>query len=426
MKKALSLDTILVHGGYDPADHNRSRMVPLYQTAAFCYDSTDHAAALFSLDQPGHIYQRIDNPTVAVAEKRIAAAEKGLGAVGFASGMAAVTGFILNFLSSGDEIAASVCLYGGSMGLLGETLPPLGIKVKFFDPHRPGDLKKIINKRTRLVFVENLANPALSIPDYKGITEVCRAEKLPLAVDNTVATPYLAHPADAGADFILHSGTKYLEGHGTITGGFVIDTGRFTWTKERYPLLFDKAPGGLSWVDKYGPEAFLYRLRGKILMNTGGCMAPLHAWLLVHGMESLHVRMPRHCSNALYLAEALANHPGVAWVNYPGLPGHRSHELAKLWLRNHFGGMLGFGLKGGYEMCRKMIGRIKLISHCTNIGDAKSLIIHPASTTHRNMTPLDRVTAGIGDDFIRLSVGLEEADDLYDALDEAITAKDNP
>lgn len=424
MNKKPSLDTLLIHSGYNPTEHNMSRMVPLYQTAAFCYDSTEHAAALFSMDQPGHIYQRIDNPTVSTAEKRIAATEGGIGSVAFASGMAAVTGFLLNFLSNGDEIAASNCLYGGTMGLLGDTLPQLGIKTRFFDPHRPEELKKALRPETKLVFVENLANPALSIPDYKSIVSLCRENDLPLAVDNTIATPYLARPAEAGADFIIHSATKYLEGHGTMTGGVVVDTGGYNWKKEKYPLLFENAPGGKSWIDKYGKEAFLYRLRGKILMNTGGCMAPFHAWLLLHGMESLHVRMPRHCGNALFLAEALSSHPKVAWVNYPGLPGHRSHALARTWLSGHFGGMLGLGLKGGYEACRAMINRIQLISHCTNIGDTKSLIIHPASTTHRNLSPVERNAAGIGDDFLRLSVGLEDADDLLNALDCAMIEGD--
>lgn len=418
--KNLSIESILVHGGYNPDEHNKSRMTPLYQTSAFCYDSTDQAAELFAMNIPGHIYQRIDNPTVAAAEKRVAETEGGIGAVAFASGMAAVTGFILNFLKPGDEIAAADCLYGGSMGLFTDTLPTLGIKTVFFNPLDQNSLKNVLSKSTKLVFVENLANPSLVVPNHSAIKEVCRENHLPLAVDNTIASPFLTNPISYGADFVIHSCTKYMEGHGSIIGGIVVDSGNFKWDKERYPLLFETAPGGKSFAEKYGNEAFLYRMKGKVLMNTGSCMAPLHAWLLLHGLESLHVRYPRHCENAAYLAEKLSSHPKIAWVNYPSIPTHHSHENAKKYFRNFFGGMLGFGLKGGYDSCRSMIDNIKLISHCTNIGDTKSLMIHPASTTHRNMNENDRIKAGIGNDFIRLSVGLENKEDLLRAIEEAM------
>ena len=297
----------------------------------------------------------------------------------------------------------------------------MGICTDFFDPLDPDAIRAAVNEDTRLVFVENLANPALVVPDYETLSEVCRKFRVPLAVDNTIATPYLTNPLQYGADFVLHSCTKYMEGHGSILGGMVVDGGSFVWERERYPLLYEKAPGGRPFAEKFGPQAFLTRIRGKVLMNTGGAMAPFHAWLLLHGLESLHVRYPRHAENALFLAEQLALHPQVAWVNYPAFSAHPSHVNARRYFRaGHYGGMLGFGLVGGYAACKGVIDRIRLISHCTNIGDTKSLMIHPASTTHRNMPEADRLRAGIGNDFIRLSVGLENREDLWAALREAI------
>jgi O-acetylhomoserine (thiol)-lyase len=419
MARTYDLDTLLIHGGYRPRDHQRARMVPIYQTAAFCYDDVEHAASLFALESPGFIYSRLGNPTVDVAEQRLAAAERGIGAVGFASGMAAVTGIILNCLKPDDEILASNCLYGGSIGLLGDTLPQLGIRTRFFDPLDPGSLERAYTASARMVFVENLANPSLTVPDHEAIGAFCRAKRLPLVVDNTIATPYLTRPIEYGADLVVHSCTKYLEGHGAILGGMVIDSGRFPWDRERYPLLFESAPSGRSFLDAFGEQAFLKRLRGKVLMNTGGCMAPMHAYLLVHGMESLHVRMERHCRNAVKIAEALTRHPKVAWVRYPGLPDHPSHRTASRWL-SAFGGMIGFGPVGGFDACKRFIDRVELLTHGTNIGDTKTLVIHPASTTHRNVPREARLAAGISDDFVRLSVGLESAEDLLAEIDQAL------
>jgi O-acetylhomoserine (thiol)-lyase len=419
MARTYDLDTLLIHGGYRPRDHQRARMVPIYQTAAFCYDDVEHAASLFALESPGFIYSRLGNPTVDVAEQRLAAAERGIGAVGFASGMAAVTGIILNCLKPDDEILASNCLYGGSIGLLGDTLPQLGIRTRFFDPLDLGSLERAYTASARMVFVENLANPSLTVPDHEAIGAFCRAKRLPLVVDNTIATPYLTRPIEYGADLVVHSCTKYLEGHGAILGGMVIDSGRFPWDRERYPLLFESAPSGRSFLDAFGEQAFLKRLRGKVLMNTGGCMAPMHAYLLVHGMESLHVRMERHCRNAVKIAEALTRHPKVAWVRYPGLPDHPSHRTASRWL-SAFGGMIGFGPAGGFDACKRFIDRVELLTHGTNIGDTKTLVIHPASTTHRNVPREARLAAGISDDFVRLSVGLESAEDLLAEIDQAL------
>lgn len=415
--------TQFIHGTYDPKDHCRSRAVPLYQSAAFTYDSVDHAAGLFGLEQPGFIYSRLSNPTVDEAEQRLSLVEQGVGAVAFASGMAAISALILNMLRPGDEILASSCLYGGTAGLLGDTLKTLGITARFFDPLDAQTLRKVLSPATRLVFVENLANPRLDVPDHAALRAVASEIQVPYVVDNTSATPYLTNPIEYGADFVVHSCTKYLDGHGMILGGVVIDAGTFVWDRERYPLLYDATPSGRTYIDQFGPLAFLRRLRSKILMNLGGCMAPFSALLLLRGMETLHVRMQRHCENASMLAAFLANHPRVGWVRYPGLEDHPSHHHASGYLRGHFGGVLGFGPRGGYDASRCFIDRVKLLCHSTNIGDTKTLVIHPASTTHRNLTEQERHQAGIGDDFVRLSAGLENIDDLQGELDRALWSR---
>lgn len=421
MKNNYSLETIMVHGDYNPFEHNRSRMVPIYQTSAFCYDNTDYAAELFALNQPGFIYMRLNNPTVDEAEKRIALLEDGIGAVAFSSGMAAISGLIFNMLKSGDEIIAANCLYGASIGFMKDTLSNVGIQVKFFDSMKPEGLEKLITAKTRLILIENLANPLLVVPDFEQIVRIAKKARIPLAVDNTIATPYLSNPINYGADFVVHSCTKYMEGHGSIIGGMVVDAGTFQWDQERFPLLFEAAPGGKSFVEKYGNLAFLVRLRDKILMNLGGCMPPFHAFLLIHGLESLHVRMERHCQNAMQLAQYLEKHPKVAWVCYPGLESHPAHANAKKYLKNGFGAMIGFGLQGGYESCKRFIDNIKLLSHSTNIGDTKTLIIHPASTTHRELTEEDKKAAGITDDFIRMSVGIENVKDLIGEIENVLS-----
>jgi O-acetylhomoserine (thiol)-lyase len=422
MKEKYSLETMCVHGAYNPQDHQRARAVPLYQSAAFVYDNVDHAADLFSLDEPGFIYSRLGNPTVDEAEKRIALLEGGRGAVGFASGMAALTGFCLNMLRPGDEILAANCLYGGSMGLLRDTLPTLQITTRFFDPLDTDTLARQLSPRTRLILVENLANPTLVVPDVAAISAIARKHRLPLLVDNTIATPILTNPIAFGADFVIHSCTKYMEGHGGIIGGMIVDAGSFVFDRERYPLMFESAPGGTAFAEKFGNDAFLTRMRGKVLMNTGGCMSPFSAYLLIRGLESLPVRMERHCGNAAAIASFLSGHEKVAWVNYPGLAGHHSHGNAERCLRGYFGAMVGFGLKGGYEQCKRFINSVRLLTHSTNIGDTKTLVIHPASTTHRNLTPAERRESGISDDFIRMSVGLEKSDDLIGELESLLSA----
>lgn len=420
MEKDYLPETILVHGDYIPSKHNNARAVPIYQTAGFCYDSTEHAASLFAMDQPGFIYTRIGNPTVDEVEKRIALLEGGIGAVATSSGMAAVSGFLFNILKPGDEIIAANCLYGGSVGFLRDTLATLGIKTKFVDPL---DLKAVaiaINPQTKLIFIENLANPRLIVPDFIALAKIAKEANIPLVVDNTIASPYLSNPLKYGANFVIHSCTKYMEGHGSIIGGIIIDRGTYQWSEEKFPLLFEEAPGGKSFIEKYGKLAFTMRMKGKVLMNMGGCMTPFNAFLLLHGLESLHVRMERHCKNAAKLAEFLADNYKVEWVCYPGLESHISHNNAKKYLRKYYGAMLGFGIKGGYEACRNFIDKVQLLSHCTNIGDTKTLVIHPASTTHRMLSQEERKASGISDDFIRVSVGIENAEDLIKEIEKAL------
>jgi O-acetylhomoserine (thiol)-lyase len=299
-------------------------------------------------------------------------------------------------------------------------LSTLGITTRIFDPLNASELASLVTSRSRLIIVENLANPRLLVPDHHALHEIAAANHIPYVVDNTLCSPYLTNPIDYGADIVLHSCTKYLDGHGNILGGMVIDRGHFQWSRERYPLLHELTPCGRSFVDEFGPLAFTARLRSKVLMNTGGCMSPFSAFLLLRGIETLHVRMERHCENAAALAKYLETHPKVSWVCYPGLENHPAHAHAKRYLRRHFGGMLGFGIKGGYEAGRRFIDQVKLLCHSTNIGDTKTLVIHPASTTHRNLTTAEREQAGIGDDFIRVSVGLEDVTDLKRELDLAL------
>ncbi len=412
--------TTCVHGSYDPREHRRAVAMPLYQSAAYSYDSADEAASLFAGESSGNIYSRLGTPTTDEAENRVALLEGGIGAVAFSSGMAALSGFMLNFLRSGDAVAASKSLYGGSMGLLGDTLPGLGITTRFFDPLDAESLRAVTDGSTRLVIAENLANPALSVPDHEGLSAVARERRVPYLVDNTLATPIACRPAEFGADFVLHSTTKYMTGHGDSIGGMIVDSGTFEFDRERYPLLFDPASDGRPYAEAFGKAAFLTRLRMRVLMNLGACMAPFNAWLLLRGLESLHVRYPRHLENAAFLAGKLAGHPRVEWVNHPSLASHPSHRNAERYLGGTYGAMIGFAPKGGFEAAKRFIDRVRLVTHTTNIGDAKTLVIHPASTTHRNMSAAQRAAAGIGDDFIRVSVGIEDADDLYGAIDEAL------
>ena len=394
--------------------------MPIYQASAYCYDSADEAASLFAGESEGNIYSRLGTPTTDEAESRVALLEGGIGAVSLSSGMAALSGCILNILRAGDAIAASTSLYGGSMGLLGDTLPRLGIEARYFDPLRPESLREAMDGSIRLVIAENLANPSLSVPDHERISAIAREWRVPYLVDNTLATPISCRPIEFGADYVLHSTTKYMTGHGDSIGGMIVDAGSFSFDRDRFPLIYDSPPEGRTYVEAFWTVAFLARLRMRVLMNLGGCMAPFNAWLLLRGLESLHVRYPRHLENAAFLAGKLASRHDVAWVNHPSLPSHHSHENARRYLGGSFGAMVGFAPQGGYEAAKRFIDHVRLVTHTTNIGDAKTLVIHPASTTHRNMSESQRKAAGIGDDFIRVAVGIEDATDLYGAIDEAL------
>lgn len=417
------LETLALHAGQAPDPATGARAVPLYQSTAFVFDNTAHAESLFNLDEAGPIYTRLGNPTLEVFEKRVAYLEGGVAAVATASGQAALTLAVLNICQPGDEVVAASNLYGGSYNLLAHTLGSLGIKTTFVDPTNPEHFRRAITDRTRLVYGETIGNPRLGILDIEAVAEIAHQHGIPLLVDNTFGTPYLCRPIEWGADLVMHSATKWLGGHGTSMGGVVVDAGRFDWSNGKFPRLTDPDPGyhGLSYWKEFGSLAFITKLRVHLMRDLGACLSPFNAFMLLQGIETLHVRMQRHCENALELARWLQAHPAVEWVRYPGLDNDESHVLARKYLRpGHFGAMVVFGVKGGLEAGRTVIDNVALWSHVANVGDAKSLIIHPASTTHQQMTAQERQLAGVGDDLIRLAVGLEAIDDLKSDLGRAL------
>jgi len=423
--------TIALHEGQVPDPATHSRAVPLYQTTSFTFDDTDHAASLFGLQQFGNIYTRLMNPTTDVLEKRVAALEGGVAGLAVASGQAAETLAILNICEAGDEIISSASLYGGTYNLFRYTLPKLGIKVRFVDPSRPEEFQAAINSRTKLIYAESLGNPKLDTPDFQAVAALAHAEGLPLFVDNTLATPYLLRPFDHGADVIIHSATKFIGGHGTSLGGLIIDSGKFAWNQGRHSSVTSPDPSyhGLNYWETFGNFApfggvniaYILKARVQGLRDMGACISPFNAWQLIQGVETLHLRMQRHSENALQTARFLSTHPKVKWVNYPGLETHPSYSVAKKYFhRGLFGGIMGFGLKGGADAGRKFINSLKLFSHLANVGDAKSLAIHPASTTHSQLTPAERLSAGVSEDFVRLSVGIEDYRDIESDLLQAL------
>ncbi|MCR9142590.1 MAG: O-acetylhomoserine aminocarboxypropyltransferase/cysteine synthase [bacterium] len=424
-------ETIALHGGQEPDPTTNSRALPIYQTTSYVFNDTDHAANLFALKEFGNIYTRIMNPTTDVLEKRIAALEGGVAGVATASGQAAETLAILNICENGDEMIASSQLYGGTYNLFHYTLPKMGIKVKFVDMRDPNNIKAAVTDKTRLVFTETLPNPALEIPDFEAIAKIAHAEGLPLMVDNTAASPYLCRPFDHGADIVIHSTTKFIGGHGTSIGGMIVDGGKFAWNQGRHKMMTEPDPSydGLNFWDVFGNFepfgganiAYILKVRVQGLRDIGAAISPMNAWLILQGAETLHVRMERHCENTMKVAEFLKNHPKVEWVNYPGLSDHRSHDLFKKYFRKDmFGAILGFGVKGGLEAGRKFINNVKLFSHLANIGDAKSLAIHPASTTHSQLKPEEQEAAGVTPDYVRLSVGIESYEDIEADLKQAL------
>lgn len=420
--RSYNIETLAVHGGQTPDPTTGSRAVPIYQTTAYVFHDTDHAQQLFALDEPGNIYTRIGNPTTDVFEKRIALMEGGVGAVAFASGHAAMVATILNICHAGDEVVTSSSLYGGTYNLFATTLPKYGITAKFVDPADPENFRKAITPRTRAIFGETVGNPRLDVFDIEAVAKVAHENGIPLIIDNTFATPVLCRPIEWGADLVIHSATKWLGGHGAAMGGVVVDSGRFDWNSPKFPGFTEPDPSyhGVRYAIDFGSLAFLTKVRVQMLRDLGACQSPFNAFLLLLGLESVHLRMRQHSENALAVAEFLKQHPAVAWVQYPGLPEHPTYARAQKYLKGGFAGMLVFGVKGGLEAGAKFIDNVSLFSHLANVGDSKSLVIHPASTTHQQLTPQQRVAAGVGDDLIRVSVGVENAQDLIADLDNAL------
>ncbi len=418
-------DTLALHAGQRPDPATGARAVPIYQTTSFVFEDTEHAAALFNLERAGHIYSRISNPTVAVFEERMAALEGGVGAVATASGQAALHLAIATLMGAGQHIVASTRIYGGSHNMFMHTLPRFGITTTLVDPRNPAAFAKAIRPETRLIYAETLGNPGLEVLDIKATADVAHAHGLPLMIDSTFSTPYLNRPFEWGADIVLHSATKFIGGHGVAIGGVVIDGGRFDWSASKtYPTLTEPYAGyhGLAFAEEFGPAAFIMRARTEGLRDFGACMSPQTAFYLLQGLETLHVRMGRHVANAVTIAKFLGSHPAVAWIKYPGLETHADHALAQRQFPKGAGAMMSFGIKGGRKAGRTLIERLRVFSHLANVGDAKSLVIHPGSTTHQQMSAEELSHAGIGEELVRLSIGLEDAADLTEDLDQALTA----
>lgn len=423
--KGYRFETLQLHGGQEADPATGSRATPIYQTTSYCFRDTRHAAALFALEEEGFIYTRIMNPTTGVLEERTALLEGGVGALAFASGQAACTAGILNICYAGANVVASSALYGGTVTLLDHTLPHYGVTTTFVDPADPQAFRDAIDEDTRLLFVETIGNPDLIVPDFQALAEIAHDHGIPLMVDNTFATPYLCRPIEQGADIVMHSTTKYIGGHGTSIGGILVDGGSFDWAASgKFPMLTEPDPSyhGLVYTEAVGELAYIIKARVNMLRDTGGCVSPFNAFLFLQGLETLSLRMERHSANAQVVAEWLQEHPRVAWVKYPGLPSHPSHELAKRYLPLGCGGMMGFGIEGGMEAGKQFIESVELCSHLANVGDAKTLAIHPASTTHQQLTEAQQRAAGITPDFIRLSVGIEAVEDILADLDQALRA----
>lgn len=420
--KNLHFATLAVHGGQEPDPVTGARAVPIYQTTAYTFKNTDHAARLFGLEEDGNIYSRIMNPTTDVFEKRTAALEGGIAALAFASGHAAIFATILNLAQAGDEIVSSSALYGGTYNLFAYNLPRYGIKVHFVDSDRPENFSKAITPNTKAIYAECIGNPKADILDIEAVAAIAHENGLPLIVDSTFATPYLCRPIAFGADIVLHSATKFLGGHGTSMGGVVVDAGKFDWNSGKFPLLSEPDPSyhGLRYAEDVGKAAFITRLRCQMLRDLGACISPFNSFMLLMGLETLHLRMQRHVDNALAVAEFLEQHPGVGWVSYPSLSSSPQHEKALKYFPLGAGAIFTFGIKGGLKAGKTFIDALKLFSLVANVGDAKSLVIHPASTTHSQLTPEQMKSAGVQPDLIRISVGIEDVKDLIADLDQAL------
>ena len=421
----MKIETLAIHAGFEPDPTTKAVAVPIYQTTSYAFNNTQHGADLFDLKVEGNIYTRIMNPTTAVLEQRVAAMEGGVGALGLSSGMAAISYAIFAIAEQGDNIVSVATLYGGTYNLFAHTLPKLGIEVRFFDYRDIDAMSAAIDEKTKAVFCESLGNPAGNVIDLEKTVEVAHSKGVPVIVDNTVPTPYLCQPFSFGADIVIHSLTKYMGGHGTTIGGIVVDSGKFPWAehKQRYPMLNEPDPSyhGVVYTEALGDAAYIGRVRVVPLRNMGSAISPFNSFLVLQGIESLPVRMDRHCENALAVANHLNNHPNVTWVNYAGLPSHEDHQLVQKYLNGKASAILSFGIKGGIEAGVKFIDALNLIVRLVNIGDAKSLACHPATTTHRQLSKEEQATAGVTEDLVRLSVGIEHIDDILEDIDQALS-----
>lgn len=420
MERKWSLNTLAVRGGHAPDPTTGALAAPIYQTAAYQFNDPDHAARLFALEEAGNIYTRLGNPTVAALEQRIATLEGGVGALATSSGQAAITLAIYNLAGQGDNIVAATNLYGGTINLFANTLPKWGIEFRLV-PNHPEAFAEAADERTKGFFVETIGNPGLDIADLKAYAEAAHSLGVPLIVDNTFATPYLCRPFEWGADIVVHSTTKYINGHGNSIGGIIVDSGKFTWEENKFPEFVQPDPSyhGMSYTQTFGPLAYIIKARVQLMRDLGACLSPFNAFLTLQGVETLPLRMEQHCSNALAVARYLEQHPKVNWVNYPGLPSHRDHEKAKKYLEHGFGAMLSFGIKGGLQAGKQFIKNVKLFNLVANLGDTRSLIIHPASTTHQQLSAEQMEAGGITPDLIRLSIGIEGVEDILADLEQA-------
>ncbi|MHB9035119.1 MAG: O-acetylhomoserine aminocarboxypropyltransferase/cysteine synthase family protein [Armatimonadota bacterium] len=426
------IETVALHGGQVPDPTTNSRAVPIYQTTSYVFNSAEHAANLFGLKEFGNIYTRLMNPTTDVLEKRLALLHGGTGALAVASGQSAITLAILNITQAGQNIVSTSFLYGGTYNLFHYTLPKLGIEVKFVDSSDPAQIDAAIDEKTRLVYSESIGNPKNNVDDFQAIADVAHKHGIPFVIDNTVSPPPVLNPFDFGADIIVYSLTKFIGGHGTSLGGAIVDSGKFNWANGKFPEMVEPDPSyhGVSYWAAFGLHdeavvqgiAYIIKVRVGLLRDIGPALSPFNSWLFIQGLETLPLRIREHSKNALAVAQWLEKHPAVSWVNYPGLPSHPDHAKAQRYLKDGYGAIIGFGIKGGRDAGVKLIDSVKLFSHLANIGDAKSLIIHPASTTHQQLTPEEQVSTGVSDDFVRLSVGLESLDDIIADLDQALKA----
>lgn len=423
-EKNYRLGTNALHAGHVPDAATNSRAVPIYQTSSYTFDSSEHAARLFSLEEMGNIYTRLMNPTTDVLEKRLAALDGGVGALAFASGAAAISNAILNLVRTGDNIVTTRSLYGGTHTFCKYILARMGVEARFVDTSDPAALIAAIDDETRAIFIETIPNPRNNIDDFETIARISHDHGVPLIVDNTAATPVLFRPIEHGADIVCYSLTKFICGHGTSIGGAVVDSGKFNWSNGRFDEFTQPEPSyhGMKFHEALGEMAYILKLRLTLLRDMGACLSPFNAFLHLQGLETLHIRMPQHCKNALAVAKFLEEHPNVSWVNYPGLETHPDYPRAKRYLPNGAGAILGFGIKGGHEAGTRFISNVKLCSHLANIGDAKTLVIHPASTTHQQLSVEEQLEAGVSPDFIRVSVGIEDVEDIIEDLDQALTA----